>query len=197
MFLRYIWGALNGRKNFSHQEEDIMTLRTLCAVLIAGLLLPPALQAQEKRIRENDVPKAVLAAFHKAYPGAQIKGASTEVEHGKKYFEIESMDGTQARDVLYLADGTAAEVEEVTAVDALPATVKEAVGKEFPKAEITKAERVTKGTASSFEIHVKSGSKKGSVVVDPAGKILEKHALAEPKKKSTGKKDDESEEQED
>ena len=164
-------------------------------LLLAGLPVSSRLPAQEKKISKKDVPPPVLTAFEKAYPHAKIRGTSTEVENGKTYFEIESMDGTRSRDILYNADGTVAEIEEVVAVGTLPEAVRTAVGKEFPKAKIAKAERTTKGTDISYEVHVSLGSKRGSVVVDPSGKVLEKNP---PKvKKEKTEKEEEGEEEDD
>ena len=105
------------------------------------------------------------------------------------------MDGTQARDILYLADGTVAEVEEAVAAGALPGAVKTAVGMEFARAKIVKAERTTKGTGISYEVHVSLGSEKGSIVVDPSGKVLEKNPLKV--KKEQTEKEEEAEEEDD
>ncbi len=68
--------------------------------------------AQEKKIDKNDLPKAVLNAFQKRYPNAAIKGTSIEKENGKTYYEIESIDGTRRRDLLYTKSGKVAEIEE-------------------------------------------------------------------------------------
>src|SRR5271169_2685349 len=116
-------------------------LSTVFLLLLPCLLPAPSAHAQEKKIGKNDLPRAVLAAFEKAYPHAKVRGTSTEVEKGTTYFEIESLDGTQARDILYLADGTVAEIEEVVGASELPAPVKTAVGEEFAKAKTSKAER--------------------------------------------------------
>jgi hypothetical protein len=168
-------------------------LSTGFLLLLSCLLASPAVPAQEKKISRKDVPAAVLSAFARAYPHAKIRGTSTEVEKGTTYYEIESVDGTQARDLLYLADGTVAEIEEVVAASALPAPVKTAVGNEFAKAKIAKAEKVTKGTDVSYEVHVTLGSKKGSVIVDASGKVLEKTPL-KVKKEKTEKEETEEEE---
>jgi hypothetical protein len=159
-------------------------LSTVFLLLLPCLLPAPSAHAQEKKIGKKDLPPAVLAAFEKAYPHAKVRGTSTEVEKGTTYFEIESLDGTQARDILYLADGTVAEIEEVVGAGELPAPVKTAVGEEFAKAKIVKAERTTKGTEISYEVHVSLGGKKGSIVVDPSGKVLEKNPLKAAKKKT-------------
>jgi hypothetical protein len=168
-------------------------LSTVLLLLLPCLLPATSAHAQEKKISKKDLPPAVLAAFEKAYPHAKVRGTSTEVEKGTTYFEIESLDGTQARDVLYNADGTVAEIEEAIVVGSLPGPVKIAVGKEFAKAKIAKAERTTKGTEISYEVHVSLGSKKGSIVVDPSGKVLEKNPL-KVKKEKTEKEEAEEEE---
>jgi len=56
------------------------------------------------------LPAAVLDAFKTAYPKAVIKGTSKETEKGVTYYEIESVDGKLNRDLLYTADGKAAEI---------------------------------------------------------------------------------------
>ena len=150
-------------------------------LLLSFLPATPGVAAQDRKISKNDVPAPVLEAFARAYPHATIRGTSTEVENGRTYYEIESLDGTQARDILYLPDGTAAEIEEVVAATALPAPVKRGVENEFAKAKIAKAEKVTKGTQISYEVHVSQGSKTGSIVVDPSGKVLKKSPLSEKK----------------
>jgi len=174
-----------------------MKTRPICSLLLACALIAPALPGQEKPVRQKDIPGPVLAAFHRAYPAAKIRGTSTEVEKGKTYYEIESVDGKQARDILYLADGTAAEIEETIPAESLPAAVRDAVTKEFHASDVTKAERVTRGAAVAYEIHVRRGAQHGSVVVDTAGKVVEKHALSTPKKSPAHGKKDEHEEEDD
>ena len=164
-------------------------------LVLAGFLIFPRVAAQEKKISKKDVPSAVLAAFDKAYPHAKIRGTSTEVENGRTYFEIESVDGTQARDILYNEDGTVAEVEEIISPGALPAQVKTAVAKEFAKAKIVKVEKTTRGTGVSYEVHVSLGLKKGSIAVDPSGNVLEKNPLKMKKEKA--EKEEEVEEEDD
>lgn len=162
-------------------------------IVLASAVAALPLNAQEKKISKKDVPPPVLDAFEKAYPHAKIRGTSNEVENGKTYFEIESMDGNQARDILYLADGTVTEIEEVVAVGALPGAVKTAIDREFPKAKIAKAEKTAKRTEISYEVQVSLGSKKGSLVVDPSGKVLEKNPLKVKKEKT--EKEEEGEEE--
>jgi len=174
-----------------------MKFRGIYSILLPFAVVALPLRGQDKPVRQSDIPAPVIAAFHKTFPAARIRGTSKEVERGKTYYEIESMDGTRARDILYLADGTAVEIEETVAAQSLPAAVRDAVTREFRGSDVTKAERTTKGTAISFEILVRRGAQRGSVVVDPAGKVLEKHALSTPKKKPAPAREEEHEKEED
>jgi len=133
-----------------------------------------AAEAKEKTVDLKILPEAVLSAFKAAYPNAVIKGTSKETEKGVTYYEIESVDGTLNRDLLYTADGKAAEIEEAIAASDLPAAVQQTLAKEYPGAEVLKAERMTKGDQKLFELKIQVKDKKMGVTIDPNGKIVEK-----------------------
>jgi hypothetical protein len=166
------------------------TVRVLCLMVCLGLAAATLAQgkrlareekkaavqekkseAGEKKIAKKGLPAPVLAAFRKAYPKATIKGASIEVEEGKTYYEIESLDGKVKRDLLYLADGTVAEIEENVAPDDLPPPVKAAVIDKYPKGNIEKSEKVTRGAVVVYDVVVKSGKTTVEMSIDPTGKV--------------------------
>lgn len=126
------------------------------------------------------LPEAVLAAFKAAYPKAEIKGASKEVENGVTQFEVESVDGKFNRDLLYTADGKVIEMEITTAPENLPEAVKKTLAANYPDAKVLKAEILTKGDITQFELSLQVKDKKMGVTIDPNGKIVEK-APAEKK----------------
>jgi len=128
----------------------------------------------EKKLAVKDLPAAVAASFHKAYPHAKIRGASTEEENGKTYYEVESIDGMVKRDLLYAADGTCVEIEETIAAAALPNAVSKSLKQEFPRGKILKAEKVTKDQTSTYELVVQAGKDRWEVAFDPTGKVVEK-----------------------
>jgi uncharacterized membrane protein YkoI len=115
------------------------------------------------------LPATVRAAFETAYPKATIKNVSTEREDGEIHYEVESIDGTMARDLIYRADGTVVEMEEGLSEADLPPPVRDAVAAKYPKSKILKAERLTRGTTVSYELQVKTGKKTQEVTLDPAG----------------------------
>ncbi len=147
--------------------------------------------AQEKKIDKKDLPAKVLAAFQKSYPKAEIKGASTEKEHGKTYYEIESMDGTQARDLLYTKDGKVAEIEEAYAADNIPDFITKSIMKEYPNSKIHKVEKLTKGNKISYEAVVEHNDKKSEIVLDSKGNIKKMEKKNEEKEGKESKEENE------
>ena len=141
----------------------------ITAALAAALALPAT--AKERPLSRAKVPPPVLAAFEKAYPKAKAIRFAEETQDGKKAYEIESQDGSKRRDLLYAADGTVLEIEETIPPADLPATVRDAVAKQAPKATIKRAEKVTRGETVRFEVEL-SGTTTKELVFDVNGKPL-------------------------
>jgi hypothetical protein len=157
-----------------------------------------SLFAQEKRIKEKDLPVAVTKAFHTEYPAAKIIGTSTEVEKGVTYFEIESMDGKVRRDLLYTKEGKRSEIEETLTHDKIPDFVKTSIMNKYPKYEIKRAERVTSDNNKiSYEVLVKMGHKRAEVVLDKDGKIIKSENLKREKEEKEEKESKEEKEEKD
>jgi hypothetical protein len=169
---------------------------TVCLTALAGfsiLFSASSVGAQEKKITQKDLPPAVLAAFEKTYPKAEIKGVSEEKgEDGKMEYEIESIEGKTARDVAYLADGKVIEIEETCV---LPDAVRQALDQKYPKGKIVKAEKITRGSKVEYEAVVAAEGKKSEVVLDPAGKVLKVEKKSEEEEKGeAGKASEEKDE---
>jgi hypothetical protein len=161
-------------------------------VALTILFLSSNAGAQDKKITKKDLPPAVLAAFEKAYPKAEIKGVSEEKgENGKMEYEIESIEGKTGRDVAYLADGKVIEIEETCV---LPDAVRKALDQKYPKGKVEKAEKITRGSTVEYEAVVEVGEKKSEVVLDPAGKVIKAEKMSAEKKGETEKESDEKEE---
>jgi hypothetical protein len=160
----------------------------LALVLFAGGVVFAAVNKktdEEKKLTKKDLPAAVLAAFEKSYPKAVIKGVGSEKEDSATYFEVESMDGTVKRDLLYAVDGTVREVEESVTAKDLPEAARQMLYKDYPKEKIDKVEKVTRGSEVTFEVKIGKGKEKMEIVFDAAGKTI--------KKENKGKEDSEKE----
>jgi hypothetical protein len=172
-----------------------LAMSIVVVAVLACACTGPRLNAQEKgKFTAKDLPAAVIAAFEKAYPKAKILTASTETEKGVTYYEIESMDGTQRRDLLYMKDGTVFEAEEITAPSDLPETVKVALSKNLPNGKILSAEKTTRQSGVQYDLTVQIKRKKFDVSIDGAGKVLSKKEVKARNKNA--EKEEEGEEQE-
>lgn len=149
------------------------------AALLCGATIAPT-QAAENNEEENvTAPEAVMKAFQKAYPNAEIRGISKESEGGKVYFEIESVDGKVRRDLLYLADGSVFEIEEGIATSDLPAQVTDSLKARYPKGEIQKAEKITRGSVVEYEVLLENEEENLEVVLDANGTIKSQASVSE------------------
>ena len=126
------------------------------------------------------LPPAILIAFQQAYPKATIKNVLKETAGGKTVYEVESVDKGLTRDLNYNPDGTVIDIEEEVAGADIPAAVSDAVKKMYPKATVTKAEKMTTGQVVTYELTLK-GAPKPTVELTPDGKPVP--AAKEPEKK--------------
>lgn len=151
--------------------------------------------AQDRKITKKDVPAAVVKAFEDAYPKARVKNYAVEVEKGKTFYELETIEGRISRDLLYEADGTLAELEEILTAAMVPDAIASAVAAEFPKGKIVSGEKTTHGNEVSYDIVVANGKQKVIVQLNADGKI-QKKTVSTPKKskgENAGKDADEKE----
>lgn len=127
--------------------------------------------AGERAIKKQAVPKAVLTAFHAAYPAAVVKGYAMEDDSGAVRYEIESTEGAIHRDITYSADGTAVSIEESIPYTSLPERVRNTITKSYPKGKVSVCEKVTKGSVTQFEILLTSGKKNIELILTADGSI--------------------------
>jgi uncharacterized membrane protein YkoI len=149
------------------------------SILIPALLGLAALSTvanagEDKKLTEQQVPKPVLEAFHKAYPQATDLKYEKEIKGGKPAYEIEFKDQGAEREAYYSANGTLLETEEEIKPDELPPAVTEALKKAHPHATIAEAEKYIKpdGSISGYEVEIKDGNKELEIHFDLGGKIL-------------------------
>ncbi len=139
--------------------------------------------AQDKKITKKDVPAAVLKAFEGAFPKAKVNNYGTEVEKGVTFYELETVEGKIKRDLLYKADGTLAEMEEILTPEMVPDGIAKAIKSEFPKGKIVSGEKTTQGTTVTFDLVVVNGKEKVSVNLNADGKIQKKTVMKSKKEK--------------
>jgi hypothetical protein len=142
-----------------------------CALGVAATSM--TLRAQEKKITRKDLPAAVEKTVAEQSHGATIKGFSTEVENGKKIYEVQmSVDG-HGRDVSIDGQGHLLEIEDDVAFASLPADIQAGLKKAAGTATLGKIEALTKGgKLVAYESVVTLGGKRHEIQVGPDGKKL-------------------------
>ncbi len=127
--------------------------------------------AGESAVKMKDLPPAVQKTVQEQTKGAQIKGLSKEVEKGKTMYEVETVVNGKSRDLLIDLSGALVSVEELVAIDAIPAAAKAALEKLAAGGKIKSVESVTKGQTVTYEAVIVKGLKKSEVVVAADGSV--------------------------
>jgi hypothetical protein len=147
-------------------------LRVSIAALVIGITFS-ATQAQERKIKREQLPPAVEKTVAKECEGAEIKGFATEVEHRQKLYEASLIVNGHSKDILIDRNGDIVEIEEEVSMDSLPATVQNALKKAAGPGTIQVVESLTKnGKLVAYEAQVKHGKKHSEIQVGPNGEKL-------------------------
>jgi hypothetical protein len=150
-----------------------MKRRLLIVAAIVMLASAATMTSQEKKITRKDLPAAVEQTVREQSEGATITGFSTEVEGGKKIYEVQMTVKGHGRDLSIDGQGHLLEIEDEVAFASLPAEVQAGLKKAAGTATLGKIEALTKGgKVVAYESVVTSGGKHHEIQVGPDGKKL-------------------------
>lgn len=123
----------------------------------------------------DQVPKAVIEAFEKAYPNAEAVEFEKEMIGDKTVYEVEYKENDRDHEILYDADGVILRKEETIDVNLLPEPIVQAISSAYPQVFIKEAEMVMgpDGTITGYEVEIQTAGKKLELELDAHGKILE------------------------
>ena len=145
---------------------------------VAGLLtttLGTTILAQEKKLQRSQLPPAVEKTVAAESQGATINGFATEVEKGRRLYEMELTVNGHSKDISMDKNGNIVEVEEEVTMDSLPSAVQDALKTAAAKGTIGKIESLTKnGKLVAYGAHVKTGTKRSEIQVGPNGEKLKR-----------------------
>jgi hypothetical protein len=145
-------------------------------VFIASLVITVAafsVLAQERKIKREDLPPAVEKTVTEQSNGATIRGFSTEVEKGKRLYEVELTVNGHGKDISMDSKGNIVEVEKEVSMDSLDPAVKDGLRRASGNAVIGKIESLQKnGKLVAYEAVVKRGNKRAEIQVGPNGEKL-------------------------
>ena len=147
------------------------SLTSLSILTAFGLL--SVVQAQEKKLKREELPPAVEKTVSEQSKGATIRGFSTEMDKGQSIYEAELIVSGHQKDISMDEHGNIVEVEEEVAIDSLPPAIKEGLRKSAGTRVIGKVESLAKnGKLVAYEAEVKEKAKHREIQVGPDGKKL-------------------------
>ena len=150
-----------------------MNIRLSTVSVVIALAICSVVVAQEKKITRAQLPAAVEKTVARESQGATINGFATEIENGKRLYEVELTVDGHSKDISMDKNGNIVEIEEEVAMDSLPAAVQEGLRKAAGAGTIGKIESLTKrGKLVAYEAHVKTGTKRSEIQVGPNGEKL-------------------------
>ena len=143
------------------------------ATVVMVLVLTAAAYPQERKLKREQLPPAVEKTVAAESQGAEIKGFATEIEKGRRLYEVELTINGHSKDISMDKNGNIVEVEEEVTMDSLSPAVQEALKRAAGKGTIGKIESLTKnGNLVAYEAHVKTGMKRSEIQVGPNGEKL-------------------------
>lgn len=147
---------------------------TIAATLLFITSITKA-HGQEKRLRRDQLPADVEKTVAAESEGATIKGFSTEVENGRRLYEVELIADGVHKDITMDRNGVIVEVEQEVTIDSLPANVQQGLRQAAGTGTIKMIESLTKnGKLVAYEAHVNRGNKRFEIQVGPNGEKLKK-----------------------
>src|SRR5260370_35524132 len=93
-------------------EGDVVVLLALALVLAVTTFAQEKAEKEEKHLKKSGLPAAVQKSADEQSQGATVKGYATEMENGKRVYEVELTANGHGKDVTIAADGTVLEIEE-------------------------------------------------------------------------------------
>lgn len=128
--------------------------------------------ASAQKVKEAEVPKAVVTSFQSHFKGAKAdswdKEKSGEYEAGFKINKVEMSAN-------FSADGKLMETEEEIASASLPKAVTDYVVRNYAGSKIEEAAKITDAAGKiSYEAEVKKGKEEIDLIFDATGNFVKK-----------------------
>lgn len=141
-------------------------------LIVAMAVVFAANTASAQKIKESEVPKAVLATFQSTFKG--IKAEKWEKEKDGNYeaeFDVNKVETSAS----FNADGKLLETETEIKTSELPKAVTDYIAKNYSGYKTEEAAKITDDTGkTSYEAEVKKGKEEMDLIFDANGNFLKK-----------------------
>lgn len=127
-----------------------------------------------QKMKEADVPKAVVSGFHTNYKDAKAKEWEKEGDMYEAEFDWKKMEMSAT----FAADGKLMETEHEIKVAELPKAVSDYVTKNYAGYKISEASKIEDATTKkvSYEAEIQKGKEEMDLLFDADGNFISKEA---------------------
>lgn len=143
-------------------------------IITAAVIVLAINSASAQKVKETEVPKAVVSGFHSNFKDAQAK----EWEKEGNNFEAEFDWNKVETSATFSADGKLMETEHEIKITELPKAVSDYVTKNYAGYKISEASKIEDATSKkvSFEAEIQKGKEEMDLMFDADGNLLSKEA---------------------
>lgn len=142
-------------------------MKNLIAILIC---LGIASFALAQKMKTQEVPQVVRAAFAKAYPNVKNMKWEKEGDSYEADFDLQREETS----ALFDAAGKMKEVETEIAVDAMPVAVKKSLTKDYADYKVKEAAKIVAENVITYEAEVKKGRESFDLIFSEDGNLVKK-----------------------
>lgn len=154
----------------------------LLSVSVATMIVTGAAFAGDsKKVELSDVPQKVTDTAMKEVSGFKASSANTEMEDGKKVYELQGMADGKKVEIDVMEDGTLDEVETEMEMSALPEAVTKAVMGKMPNFKPSKIEESRRPAGTYYEIEGADGSNKMDIEIKADGSAMKAEKMDKDK----------------
>ena len=155
-------------------------------IITAAALVFVVNTASAQKVKESEVPKAVVTSFQNSFKGAKVEKWEKEKDGT---FEAEFDWNKIETSASFSADGKLNETEQEIKVAELPKAAAEYAAKNYAGYKIEEAAKITDAAGKiSYEAEVKKGKEEMDLIFDDAGNFLKKVVEADDKDDKDEKK---------
>lgn len=116
--------------------------------------------------------QTVTSKAQKSFPKSVIVSTHKEQRDGKSVFAVETKEGQDRRSLIYSESGILIEMIQGLQPASLPPMITKSVQAQYPDGVVFSAQKITRGKTVTFQLAVRSGTKRIEMNLDAKGKTI-------------------------
>ena len=139
-------------------------------IITAAALVFMVNTASAQKVKETEVPKAVVTSFQNNFKGVKVEKWEKEKDGGyEAEFDLNKIETSAT----FSADGKLQETEQEIKVSTLPKPISDYIAKNYIGHKITEAAKITDASGKMmYEAEIKKGKEEKDLIFDESGNFI-------------------------